>query len=666
MDDNMRKSHRIQHDVTILSIRHIYRSYMKDLYFNAAATAVTTEKAQAIRAEASINDRMFAANKDRMSTLRASLNSEQVKLFNILHDAFVPYFSSAREVAIKAPVDERVGVYNEVVNEDFNLFMSRVGNMLVNSLLSKASETSKTTLRKVAIISSEMVVTENPRVDKLISYLEEYRKDFFNYMPCFFNPVSDELLVTIPIVMLKPVMVTCLISGKEVPKEKAYLTEEGTYIGHDVFDSNEENLKFEWNFCQLESGSHQKLYRKKNLVPVYNQENTYAYNNVLRSEAEKRFTWYEKTRRFYNFDITRAPCYILGSGWYSEKKAKELGATFEPNINAWLMGTEFRLLNHSDDVLSYLPGFRHLPTETTVMGSKNNSLNTLFMGMELEVEMSRKATINRNEAARQAILEMGGHAVCVSDGSLSNGFEVVSVPATLNYHYTMWERLLRGSLRKQIVSYMRPSCGIHIHLSKEAFTNLSLGKFITFINSPENTEFIDCIAQRGPNSYQARPETKPSSGKNRDVFVDKTGGRHGKYTSTNLSKEHTIEVRIFKGTLAYPQVMKNFEFCHALHKYVTNFASATQLHAADFINWLITKEGGNRKAYPYLYDFLRIHGYIEDKLKKAGSVTKEDITDEMAERGTEGEDNFSSIPKEKLERIRMANGAKDIRSKLTA
>jgi len=69
---------------------------------------------------------------------------------------------------------------------------------------------------------------------------------------------------------------------------------------------------------------------------------------------------------------------------------------------------------------------------------------------------------------------------------------------------------------------------------------------------------------------------------------------------------------MFKGSLAYCDIMYRLEFLHALHKYVSFHASHKKLEAADFISWLSDKKLGNRRTYPYLWTFLRVRKSVED------------------------------------------------------
>lgn len=84
----------------------------------------------------------------------------------------------------------------------------------------------------------------------------------------------------------------------------------------------------------------------------------------------------------------------------------------------------------------------------------------LFLGVELEVEH------NTYDAIDQAANEFKGFAILKEDGSLSNGFEIVTTAATLQVHQSKWPTLLSESLKDMLRGgWGQPHCGLHIHAS---------------------------------------------------------------------------------------------------------------------------------------------------------------------------------------------------------
>ena len=234
----------------------------------------------------------------------------------------------------------------------------------------------------------------------------------------------------------------------------------------------------------------------------------------------------------------------------------------------------------------------------------------LYMGLELEVE-----TDDRADAAEYAYSHLKDYFILKPDGSLNNGFEIVSTPATL----AAWRAKIAPDLNKfldragqrGIKSFNTKTCGIHIHLDREAITPLTLGKMLVFLNAAPNRNFIETIAQREANSYcQPLEKPKPTNIKKRESDQISLTSR---YQALNLCNSHTVELRIFKGTLRKESVWKNLEFATALVRFCEQ-TSLENLAIKDFLNWI--KTPATRIQYPHLYRFLVEKNYATPATKQ--------------------------------------------------
>jgi hypothetical protein len=624
-----------QHDLYVFRVKMLFESRASDLIQHCYKSSSSDEVKERLRLRFDECEVTRSAKLHLYQGIKQT-SEEEYQLTNV-YNAFYRAFNHLKDHCLSLSGEKyeaRVAMFYESVND---LFADLHG--YVTSQLTSAPD------------AETMSDTAAMLIDSLLNSNDK----FWEHWPMYYNPVSDTVEKVYPLKAIVVDNVTCAISLALVNRRNAYPVHGGTYISKRVYDTRDD-LRDEFVFCQLESNG--ILYKATDCVPVYTHTNSHHLYNVFFPHATKKYQYDARLNRFYSFDIRKYCCYLVGKEWLTRSQIDEYGDTiqYEESIDAWVFKEhKFRLFPYCDDVLNYYSdAFKTAPYEDCVRGDKDPTKNTLFMGLELEVEMSKKATVSLPVASSRTFNELKGHAIVMSDGSLDDGFEIVSVPMTLGYHYKVWEKFLRSDLRKQIVSYMRATCGIHIHMSKECFSSLSLGKFCTFINSKENQPFIERIAQRGANKYNERPPTKVSNGKSRGVYIDEHGKRHGKYTSVNLTKPNTVEVRIFKGTLAYPQVMKNFEFLHALHKYVTFYASNKTLSYKDFVSWLSDPLLGNRRMYPFLFDYLTITKDIVTKHEIASTATKEDLTDSLAESGTQGFEKISRVSEEKLQAVRMA------------
>ena len=85
-----------------------------------------------------------------------------------------------------------------------------------------------------------------------------------------------------------------------------------------------------------------------------------------------------------------------------------------------------------------------------------------------------------------------GIAICKSDGSVNNGFEVNFVPMSLNY---IKSRDLfndfYNNVHTELSSYRSSETGVHVHLSRKALTRLQIGKIVEFVNTYMNRNYIN-------------------------------------------------------------------------------------------------------------------------------------------------------------------------------
>lgn len=209
-------------------------------------------------------------------------------------------------------------------------------------------------------------------------------------------------------------------------------------------------------------------------------------------------------------------------------------------------------------------------------------------------------------------------------------------------------------------------CGLHIHVSRSALTELQLGKIINFVYSPSNKDFIVMIAGRESKRY-AEISTPPpvtidkTTGKikinkkacsvtptERAFVHPKTGeiGRDAsvprfrvlsispegrKYTGVNCEHQHTIEFRIFKGADTAKEVITKLEFVDSLIEF-TSSKSGSPVSLSDclskdkYIDWLMNTPA-IRKQYPDLVEFILSNYSVSgmDKIKSRLEDRKDTI-----------------------------------------
>ena len=188
-----------------------------------------------------------------------------------------------------------------------------------------------------------------------------------------------------------------------------------------------------------------------------------------------------------------------------------------------------------------------------------------FFGIELEVERMDKSETSRGDMA-QKIENKAWYFK--NDGSLNNGFEIVTHPLTFSYikHSAKdFESALNELSNSAYNSYNANTCGMHIHISKKAFGTWQLYKFMKFF--AENVPFIVAISQRKMEKLVQWANIEDNDDNTLMYKAKKKEGNSARYVAINLQNYSTIEVRIFRGTLNFQSFMKNIEFIHALYMF---------------------------------------------------------------------------------------------------
>lgn len=273
-----------------------------------------------------------------------------------------------------------------------------------------------------------------------------------------------------------------------------------------------------------------------------------------------------------------------------------------------------RLMSYSTNVLNVLD--KDTSFDTSAFGE-------FHMGVELELVTSGYT----HTAVSDLRSRLGeDYVICKNDGSLpSGGVEVVTAPRKLSDHiarFKAWE------VDSKYTAWNNNRCGMHVHIDSHAFTRLTLGKFIMFMNAEDNADFIRKLAGRHPKyDEQARSycaaEGQPVLANPSKALKGKSTSRYYIVNTTCLSKVesdrlgvcyvgerrfNTIELRIFRASLKKERLLAQIEFTHALVMFC-RVASYRELDGVSFLKWL--KSTDNR--YPHLADWYGIRRRVGAK-----------------------------------------------------
>jgi hypothetical protein len=227
----------------------------------------------------------------------------------------------------------------------------------------------------------------------------------------------------------------------------------------------------------------------------------------------------------------------------------------------------------------------------------------LLFGFELEIEDQRPRTFGSLPSRNEVIWDISKEFPWLfgkHDGSLSHGFEIVSMPLSwdflaenIPFLQGRFEQLSSAGWR----AFQTKTCGMHVHLSKASFSRLHLFKFLELFYS--DPFFIFMVSQRGRFSKMQRWASLTPSESLAEMATSKRQ-RTDKYTAVNLRHCNSVEIRIFRGTLSIQGFMKNMEFCKALYDF-TREVPLKDLSVKNFILYILKSE----KQYPYLWKFFK-------------------------------------------------------------
>ena len=162
-----------------------------------------------------------------------------------------------------------------------------------------------------------------------------------------------------------------------------------------------------------------------------------------------------------------------------------------------------------------------------------------FYGLEVEFN---SATTSLEEVKTR----LTGLGKIITDGSC--GYEMVSPPWEFD---DMIDYINSLPLDEVMVD---ERCGVHIHVSRDIFTPLMLGRLLVFINDPDNLEYITRKVGRSSNRYCAIA----NKGKDPTKVKLDSPTRYEAINLTNYNEDkYTIEFRMFASTTD-KQTVKNY------------------------------------------------------------------------------------------------------------
>lgn len=210
------------------------------------------------------------------------------------------------------------------------------------------------------------------------------------------------------------------------------------------------------------------------------------------------------------------------------------------------------------------PDFHKCAGETVVSG---------YYGVELELELDGA---DRADTAKDITVTGKEFVYCKRDGSLDDGIEIVSHPATYKYHMTdIWRKIIDTAVEDGMRS--ETSCGLHVHASRTLFGEHPLAQELTIakvlycferlwdniviFSRRENISYIEDWARKSDTGIVGTDDNSTVRDKLRN------NAPKGRYSAVNLCNSQTVEFRIFASTTDVEDLKGSIGFVHTLIMY---------------------------------------------------------------------------------------------------
>ena len=244
------------------------------------------------------------------------------------------------------------------------------------------------------------------------------------------------------------------------------------------------------------------------------------------------------------------------------------------------------------DSCDIITAYHNRPTTIyyTDNGSTNNSEN--FKGFGIELEIDHTTHMNECEAVDHLNNTLGDHVYYNRDGSLDNGFEIITQPHTRKALMSLdWSKALTKLVALGYRSHDIKTCGLHMHVSRTMFgeneteRTINIAKIIQFYNLFWNdilrfSRRTEGQANRWAKRYldaNSKELAEDLAKKSRSELDNMFYWQGARCHAVNLMNEHTIEFRLMRGTLNTTTFKATLDFLMTVAENAKNVTNVTSL-----------------------------------------------------------------------------------------
>ena len=297
----------------------------------------------------------------------------------------------------------------------------------------------------------------------------------------------------------------------------------------------------------------------------------------------------------------------------------ECGELFELRDNVY-QNAEGRFFCGEHKYNAFINAYGYKPNAEFYFGkNEEHKPNALVTGFELEVQRGDNATkcgemaFLIDERINKIYFKDKKFLYFKRDGSVSNGFEIVSQPFTQQFfkeNIKMFTELLKMLQENNYISHDSDCCGLHFHINRKFLENESdepTNKMLLFTEYYKDK--IQVFSRRQSYHYckflsDNISELRYNEIKAKNIeILKKYKNSVGRYSVINNGNRHTVEIRVFRGTLKPETFFATVEFVYNLANVCVEFPITK-------ISW--NKIVNNEKS-KYIKEYCKSRNILEDR-----------------------------------------------------
>lgn len=225
-----------------------------------------------------------------------------------------------------------------------------------------------------------------------------------------------------------------------------------------------------------------------------------------------------------------------------------------------------------------------------------------YLGVELEVDVGGHDDDHAEELLN--IANSPDERIYIkSDGSIDDGFEIVTHPMALDYHMNefCWFDILHRAVQMGYRSHQTSTCGLHVHVSRA-------GLGASYEEQEETISHILYFVEQHWNEllkFSRRTEYTMNRWAARHGYehdpkriFDKAKSQRNRYVAVNLCNSQTIEFRLFRGTLRLNTLLATLQLAERICTTAMNLSE----YDMKALSW---SEFVSHIEYPELIQYLK-------------------------------------------------------------